>query len=161
VRNPTTNADVERRLEVLFREEAPRLWRSLLLSTEDPEVANDAVAEAFAQALRRGAELRDPLAWVWRVAFRVAAGEMQSRRSWRELGGDPGYETPEPLFDLIRALRTLTEHQRTAVVLADYAGYSHRQIAGVLGSTTAAVGVHVHRARKRLREMLEEDDEPA
>jgi RNA polymerase sigma-70 factor (ECF subfamily) len=148
-------------MEDLFREEAPRLWRSLLLSTQDPEIASDAVAEAFAQALRRGAELRDPLAWVWRVAFRVAAGEMQSKRSLGQLGADPGYEVPEPLFDLVRALRTLTEHQRTAVVLADYAGYSHRQIATVLGSTAGAVGVHVHRARKRLREILEDDDDPA
>lgn len=161
MRNPTTGAGLERRLEVLFQEEAPRLWRSLLLSTQDPEVASDAVAEAFAQALRRGAELRDPLAWVWRVAFRVAAGEMQGRRAVGELGADPGYEVPEPLFDLIRALGTLSAHQRTAIVLADYAGYSHRQIATVLGSTTAAVGVHVHRARKRLREMLEDDDDPA
>jgi RNA polymerase sigma-70 factor (ECF subfamily) len=148
-------------MEVLFREEAPRLWRSLLLSTQDPEVASDAVAEAFAQALRRGVELRDPLAWVWRVAFRVAAGEMQRGRATRELGVELGYDVPEPLFDLIRALKTLSQHQRTSVVLADYAGYSHRQIAAVLGSTTAAVGVHVHRARTKLREILEDDDDPA
>lgn len=156
-----TDANVERSLETLFAEEAPRLWRSLLLSTEDPEVASDAVAEAFAQALRRGPELRDPRAWVWRVAFRVAAGEMKAKRAVWQLDGDEGYEVPEPLFDLIRALRTLTEHQRTAVVLAAYAGYSHKEIAAVLGSTVAAVGVHVHRARKRLREMLEDDDEIA
>ena len=152
------DADVERRLEDLFREEAPRLWRAVLLSTGNPDVANDAVAEAFARALRRGSELRDPLAWIWRVAFRVAAGEMQERRVIRELPADVEYEMPEPVVDLIRALGALTEHQRTAVVLADYAGYSHRHIAAVLGSTVSAVGVHVHRARKRLRELLEEND---
>lgn len=86
---------------------------------------------------------------------------MKAKRAVWQLDGDEGYEVPEPLFDLIRALRTLTEHQRTAVVLAAYAGYSHKEIAAVLGSTVAAVGVHVHRARKRLREMLEDDDEIA
>jgi DNA-directed RNA polymerase specialized sigma24 family protein len=66
---------------------------------------------------------------------------------------------PEPLTDLLGALATLTYHQRTSVVLADYAGYSHRHIAKVLGSTTSAVGVHVYRGRRRLRELLEEHDD--
>jgi DNA-directed RNA polymerase specialized sigma24 family protein len=38
-----------------------------------------ALAEAFAQALRRGDRLTDPLAWIWRIAFRVAAGELKRR----------------------------------------------------------------------------------
>src|SRR5207247_3672685 len=46
----------------------------------DPEIASDSVAEAFAQALGRGDALVDPLAWIWRVAFRVAAGELNERR---------------------------------------------------------------------------------
>jgi hypothetical protein len=43
-------------------------------------VANDAVAEAFAQAIRRGDEVRDPLRWVTKAAYRIAAGELQLRR---------------------------------------------------------------------------------
>ena len=34
-------------------------------------------AEAFAQALRRGTAIRDPRSWVWRAAYRIAAGEKQ------------------------------------------------------------------------------------
>jgi DNA-directed RNA polymerase specialized sigma24 family protein len=49
--------------------------------------------------------------------------------------------------------------QRASLVLADYAGWSHREIARALGSTVSAVGVHVHRARKRLRDLLEDDDD--
>jgi DNA-directed RNA polymerase specialized sigma24 family protein len=65
--------------------------------------------------------------------------------------------SPERLIDLVRALARLTHRQRVAVVLADYAGWSHRQIAGVIGASVATVGVHVHRARGRLRELLQED----
>jgi hypothetical protein len=44
----------------------------------DREVASDAVAEAFAvPALWRGR--RDLPAWVWRSAFRIAAGELKRR----------------------------------------------------------------------------------
>jgi RNA polymerase sigma-70 factor, ECF subfamily len=159
VQDQIVDGDVGGRLEALFRDEAPRLWRSLLLSTGSGEVASDAVAEAFAQALRRGAELRDPLAWIWRVAYRVAAGELQTRGRERIVPPERAYEMPEPVVDLIRALDRLTVHQRTAVVLADYAGYSHREIARLLGSSVSAVGVHVHRARKRLRTLLEVGDD--
>jgi RNA polymerase sigma-70 factor (ECF subfamily) len=59
---------------------------------------------------------------------------------------------------MLGALARLTTHQRTAVVLADYAGFSHREIAEVLTSTVSAVGVHVYRGRRRLRRILGDDD---
>lgn len=143
------------RLETLFRSEAPRLWRSLVLSTGDREVASDAVAEAFAQALRRGEELRDPRAWVWRVAYRLASAEMGTRRQRADSRDAEGeYEMPESVIDLVRALQGLTRHQRSAIVLHEYAGYSHREVAGLIGSTPGAVAVHIHRARRRLRTTL-------
>jgi RNA polymerase sigma-70 factor, ECF subfamily len=158
VPNEAVGVGVASDLELLFREEAPRLWRSLVLSTGSPEIANDAVAEAFAQALRHGTNIRDPLAWIWRVALRTADREVRSRDQLRPAASDDVYEMPEQVVDLIRALAELSFHQRTAVVLADYAGYSHRQIAKALGSTPSAVGVHVFRGRRRLRELLEDHD---
>ena len=146
-------------LEVLFREEAPRLWRSLVLSTGSPEIASDAVAEAFAQALRAGTSVRDPLAWIWRVALRTADREVRHRAELRPTSLEPDpHEMPDQVVDLMRALGALTLHQRTAVVLADYAGYSHRRIARILGSTPSAIGVHVYRDRRRLRELLADLD---
>ena len=48
------------RIERLYRERGDRIWRGLLAFAGDPEVASDAVAEAFAQVLRRGDEVLDP-----------------------------------------------------------------------------------------------------
>ena len=157
--NRHTPPEDERTLEAVYREHGHRLWRALVLSTGQVEIASDAVAEAFAQALRRGDGIRDPLAWVWKAAFRIAAGEMKARAFMRTLPDEVAEEIPGSFVDLWRALALLTPHQRTAVVLADYAGYPHRQVAEVMGSTTAAVGVHVHRARTRLRKLLEENDD--
>lgn len=151
--------DAERRLEVVYREQGARLWRAVFLTSGSREVADDAVAEAFAQALRRGRELRDPAAWVWRVAFRVAAGELKERGRMTTFEVEPVGGMPEPFVDLWRALGRLPLKQRASVVLADYAGWSHREIAKALGSSVSAVGVHVHRARKRLRALLEEEDD--
>jgi RNA polymerase sigma-70 factor, ECF subfamily len=165
---PTSGASsgaVRQEIEQLYRDQGMRLWRALVLTTASPDMADDAVAEAFAQALRRGRQLRNPAAWVWRAAFNIAAGEMKERR--RVIPLDVGVEvaavvpdvSPERLIDLVWALARLTHRQRVAVVLADYAGWSHRQIAGVLGASVATVGVHIHRARGRLRELLQEDSD--
>lgn len=149
------SAETAAKLELLFRAEAPRLWRSLLLFTGSRDVADDAVAEAFAQALRRGDAIRDPSAWIRRVAFQLARSELQRQRSQVELR-DVALDVPESVVELREALARLSPNQRVSVVLADYAGVSHREIARILGSTVGAVGVHVFRGRRKLRDLLQE-----
>jgi len=76
----TLIADLDRRVETAYRQHSAKMWRALLAYSGDPDVASDAVAKAFAQALRRDGEIRDVERWVWRAAFRIAAGELKSRR---------------------------------------------------------------------------------
>jgi RNA polymerase sigma-70 factor (ECF subfamily) len=143
-------------IEALYRQDGDRLWWAVLAWAGDQEVASDAVAEAYAQALRRGTELRDPGAWVWRVAFRIAAAELQRRRRSVPLE-EAAYEMPEPP-EIFAALSQLSDRQRAAVVLHHYAGYRLREIAEILGTQKATVGVHLTRGRRRLRQILEEED---
>src|SRR5437762_3012389 len=79
VQDARVSASTGDRIEALYRDEGARLWRSVYAFTGDREVTNDAVAEAFAQALNRGDAIRDPRAWVWKAAFRIAAGELKRR----------------------------------------------------------------------------------
>ena len=145
-------------IERLYREQGDRIWRGLLAFAGDPEVANDAVAEAFAQVLRRGDEVRDPERWIWRAAFRIAAGELKERRKVVDTVAAPSYEMEEPARDLVVALGALSERQRASVVLHDAAGFSAREVAKIVGSTEAAVRVHLVRGRRRLRDLLKDDD---
>jgi RNA polymerase sigma-70 factor (ECF subfamily) len=148
------------RIERLYRERGDRIWRGLLAFSGDPEVASDAVAEAFAQVLRRGEEIRDPERWIWRAAFRIAAGELKERRRTVETtAAIVSYEMEAPARDLVVALRALSAGQRVAVVLHDAAGYPAREVARIVGSTEAAVRVHLMRGRRRLRELLEDEDD--
>ena len=68
------------------------------------------------------------------------------------------YEIEEPARELISALRKLSPKQRSAVVLHHGAGYPLREVAAILCSTTGAVKVHLARGRRRLRQLLEDDD---
>ncbi|MGH9275770.1 MAG: RNA polymerase sigma factor [Acidimicrobiales bacterium] len=136
------------------------LWRAVLAYSSSAEVADEAVAEAFAQLLRRGDGVDDPAAWVWRSAFRIAAGDLK-RRGARRSGHampDVGVWVPEPAFDLMAALRHLTHQQRACVVLCDLADHSAVEAARLLGTTAATVRVQRMRARRRLRDLLEDPD---
>jgi len=67
------------RIERFYRADHQKLWRSLLAYTGDPDLAAEAESEALAQALRRGAAIDDPAAWIWRTSYKVAAGLLEAR----------------------------------------------------------------------------------
>jgi len=144
--------------EELYRSEYQRLWRSVLLFAGDPEIASDAVAEAFAQLLRRGDQVRSPQRWVWRATFRIAGGELKRRSADAVLPDDIAQVVEPEDIRVAIALRSLSPHQRSSIVLHYFAGYTYREVAEIIGSTAAAVSVHITRGRRRLRGALEEDD---
>jgi DNA-directed RNA polymerase specialized sigma24 family protein len=159
VQDAPVNTEPRDAVERVWREQGDKLWRSLVAFTGDPEVATDAMAEAFAQALGRGDAVREHDRWIWRSSFRIAAGELEARghRPGRE--DESVYVMPEPIADLVRALGTLSPNQRAAVILHDYADLPTSHVAKILGCSQATVRVHLAHARKRLRPLLEDVDE--
>jgi RNA polymerase sigma-70 factor, ECF subfamily len=144
-------------IERLYGETGDRLWWALLAYAGDPEVASDAAAEAFARALSVAGTIREPASWVWRVAFRVATAELRaSRHTSRE--AEKSYEMDEGALAVMLALRKLPRRQRAVFVLFYLDDRSTSQIAELLGMAPATVSVHLHRARRRLRSILGEDD---
>jgi RNA polymerase sigma-70 factor, ECF subfamily len=143
------------RLGALFEEESPKLWRAVFAFAGDREIASDAVAEAFAQCLRRGDAIRDPRAWIWRSAFRIAAGELKDRGRWGPWPLESPVEEPEGPDAVLAALRALSPMQRATIVLRHYAGYDAGEIGAALGIGRATVRVHLSRGRRRLRSLLE------
>ncbi len=144
-------------MEHLYREQGRRLWWALLAYTGDREIASDASAEAFTRALASPTPIRDPAAWVWRVAFKLAATDMRRRRNHVET--DDPYEIDVRVGEVLEALRSLSPNQRAVVVLYYYADRPAKEIASLLGMSSATVSVHLHRARKKLRIVLGDDDD--
>src|SRR5207248_10996894 len=97
--------------------------------------------------------------WVWRASFRTAAGEPKARSRRSGEMAELSYPMPEPAADLVRALASLSPNQRAAVALHEYADLSTRDVAHILGCSQATVRVHLAQARKRLRPLLEENDD--
>jgi len=145
-------------IETVYREHRHRLWRSLLAYTGDADITEDAITEAFAQALRRGSALHDPERWIWRAAYRIAAGSLKERSRVTGQLPEQSYQLPDAPSQLSEALARLPEGQRAAVILHYYADLRVRDVAAVMGSTSGAVKVSLMRARRRLRTLLETDD---
>jgi RNA polymerase sigma-70 factor (ECF subfamily) len=158
-RVPNASADATQSIERVWHEQRARMWRALVAWSGDPELASDAVAEAFAQALGRGEALHAPDRWIWRAAFRIAAGDLAARRPARLVAqAEPISTLPEPIVDLVRALHTLSPKQRTVAILRWYADLPTKVVADVLGCSPTTVRVHLMHARRRLRPLLEEID---
>ena len=141
-------------VEAVFRADAERLWRAIYAFVGDAEIASDAVAEAFAQVLHRGAAVRDPAAWTWRTAFRVSAGALKARSSFGTASTPAEHLDQYGDPDLLAALRQLPDAQRAAVILFYYADLPIREIAARLGTNSLAVRANLSRGRRRLRQLL-------
>lgn len=154
-------------IEEVYRSQHDRLWKSLLAFTGDPHLAAEAEAETFAQAFARGDELRNPEGWVWRAAFKIASGIMAEHRSHSndaemldESGLDAGFgghtQVDSSLAEFLDMLGTLSEQQRTVVVLRYAGGFKPTEIAELLETTPGTVRVQLHRAHEHLRERIEQ-----
>jgi RNA polymerase sigma factor (sigma-70 family) len=145
------------RVEAVYRSVHPRLWRSLLAYTGDVELASDAEAEAFAQVLRRGEAVDDVAAWVWRSAFRIAAGLLADRS---ELANSPRLDgstlSNGSVIEFLSLLADLSPQQRACVALRYVGGYTSTEIGELLGTSAGTVRVQLSRAHVTLRQTITE-----
>jgi RNA polymerase sigma-70 factor (sigma-E family) len=134
------------------------LWRSALLLTTDPQLAEDLVQTTLLEAWRRWSrigELEHAEAYVRRI---LVTSHLKSKR--RKVGEtvtaappDAPYSDQLPVTELQRALRELSPAQRAVIVLRYFEDKSESQVADVLGCSVGTVKSHHSRAMTRLREL--------
>jgi RNA polymerase sigma-70 factor (ECF subfamily) len=133
------------------------MWRAMYSTAGGrADIAEDAVAEAFARAIVRSDSIRNPVAWLYKTAFRLVVQELKREaRQGRQVMESETTPDVEGREDLLAALRRLSPHQRVALVLHYTEQLTVPEIARLIGSSTATVRVHLHRGRRRMRELLE------
>jgi RNA polymerase sigma factor (sigma-70 family) len=135
-----------------------------------PEAIQDVVSETFMTAWRRFGDLNgEPLPWLLGIARRTAANHRRSgsrRVALHERLSAEQWNTPCSGLDdrdpsLAAALATLSERDREALVLVAWDGLEHRVAASVMGCSTGAFTVRLHRARHKLERALARDQTSA
>jgi len=158
-------------LEAVAEELAPRLLRFTLGLVREPSVAEEAAQEALVarvQRWRRHGPPEVPAAFAFAVARRRALRYVWRRRvlgplgGWRE-GDEPSVEAVATgrleAQQALAALRGLALRDREALLLVAVGELSMESAASVLGLSVSAFKMRLHRARKALRERLENGDE--
>ena len=149
-----------------------RVYNLALRLVGDRFDAEDVAQEAYLRMFRALGGFREEArfeTWMHRIVTNAALNLLRRRGRFGELL-DEG-EGPEPverdlteeLFatrdELVRAFARLPAGQRTVLLLKDVYGLSCREIGREIGIEEGAVKVRLHRARKRLRDSLEVEDE--
>jgi RNA polymerase sigma factor (sigma-70 family) len=143
----------------VYRSHGGTVWRAVLaMSAGSRDVADEATCEAFARLYAYREGVHDPVAWVFRTAFRLAGRELKRQRRYVSdpipdlASGDHVSALPQ---DVAAGLRRLSPEQRSAVFLHYFADMPVGEVARLCGVPTATVKVRLHRARRALRDVPE------
>jgi RNA polymerase sigma-70 factor, ECF subfamily len=163
----------ERTATAAFEAHHEALFRYLCRFTGDGELAADIAQETFIRFLERPPthELTGP--WLFRVATNLARDA--ARRSQRHrvlafagralrLHSDPpaapdrAAERADADAMVRHAMQALSEKERMALLMREE-GFTHREIADALGTTTGSVGTLIARALRKMARLLGYEEE--
>ncbi len=152
------------RFERIFEGHYGRVLRYLerRVSADD---AHDALAETFTVAWRRLEELPDdPAPWLYGTARRVLANQRRAALRRDALAERIAAESTPAFVEepqggrVITALARLAEPDREALLLIAWEGLNRTEAARAMGCSIPAFAARLHRARRRLQRLMEEED---
>lgn len=151
-----------------------RVRRFILHTVKNEWLADDLVQETFIRINNNLENIRDASklsSWVFRIAYNLCQDYFRSQGKapivdHGDLPGDetsrlvPGTQKKLEQFQMRQCVFGLVNHLpeslRSVIILADIEEFSHREIAEVTGITVGNVKIRLHRARKKLKLLLEE-----
>ena len=151
----------------LYDAHAPRVYRLAFRLTGDADLAREFTQDTFVRAFGQLARFRGDSAlstWLHRITVTVVSNAMRKVKRFRERETDledvhphgPDAAGVDPVLRdrLHRAIDALPEIYRTTVIMHDIEGYTHTEIAEVLGVAEGTCKSRLSMARAQLRAQL-------
>jgi RNA polymerase sigma-70 factor (ECF subfamily) len=157
-------------LEALYRAFETPVYNVALRVLRRPEDAEDVLQETFLEVVRNIKQYRGEghlWGWIRRIAvskalMRVRSDQVREADEFHEEsvaggggGGRLGTTGVPARIDLERAFERLSRTSRAVVWLHDVEGYTHEEIAELMGKTVSFSKSQLARAHARLRTMLD------
>ncbi|MGH7631294.1 MAG: RNA polymerase sigma factor [Gemmatimonadales bacterium] len=162
-----TRGGDEPAFRALYRRHTPRLYRTALrIVAGDAAVAEEIVHDAWVRAVARfgSFEWRAQLStWLIAIVVNCARERRRADAMADPLEAEPAVadrelEAAPARIDVERALARLPPGYREVVVLHELEGYTHEEIAELLGIEPGTSKSQLHHARRRLRTLIREDE---
>lgn len=147
----------------LFHRHRDRMWALALRTTRDPELASDAVQDAFLNAFRRAGSFRGDsqvTTWLHRITVNACLDRLRRIRPTADIADhDPveptdRHNSVDVRLDVRAALARLPEGQRLALTLVDMHGLSVAEAADVLGVAEGTIKSRCSRGREAMAALL-------
>jgi RNA polymerase sigma-70 factor, ECF subfamily len=150
--------------EAFFEDHRSRLFGALCLVTGNRQEAEEICQDAFLKLWERWeqvSELEDPAGYLFRTAMNVFRNRARRtslalKKALRLTPSTDDLEAVEDRDEMIRAMRPLTSHQRAALVLTGYLGYSSSEAASILGVRASTVRALASTGRAAARAAMED-----
>jgi RNA polymerase sigma-70 factor (ECF subfamily) len=152
----------EREYNECVNQYADYVYRFIVKNLRHPEDAQDVVQSAFEKLWINRAQVDFPRAksYLFTIAYNQMIDHTRKvkRMTYKDEIPEYAATTSQPESYLKKALEqaldTLTETQRSLVMLKDYEGYNYAEIGEITGLNESQVKVYLHRARVQLRNYL-------
>jgi RNA polymerase sigma-70 factor, ECF subfamily len=147
----------------IFRRHKDRMWAVAIRTTRDPELASDAVQDAFLNAFRKADTFRGTAqvsTWLHRIVVNACLDRLRRVRPTSDLADhDPveprdHHHSVEVRMDVRAALDRLPEGQRLSLILVDMQGLSVAEAAAVLDVAEGTVKSRCARGRAAMAALL-------
>jgi len=151
----------------LYDAHSNRVYRLAFRLTGDADLAREFTQDTFVRAFSQLARFRGDAAlstWLHRITVTVVANAMRKVKRFREretdledvhpISSDGAGVDPVLRERLHRAIEDLPEIYRTTVIMHDIEGYTHTEIAEVLGVAEGTCKSRLSQARAQLRAVL-------
>lgn len=135
----------------LYRYSFPKVYRALVATLLNAELARDALHHAFLVGLENPPEDRNPEGWLYRVALRHARRPLRHLSLWRDVRAEGPERDVLDRIEVGQLLLLLTERQRSVVVAHYYLGLTQIEIADLLDVSRGTVGATISAALTRMR----------
>lgn len=157
--------------EELYRQHSGRLYNLAFRMAGSAQEAEDLLQEVFLHAYRKLGSFRGDSSlgtWLYRLGMNQCLDYLRGRQARMNQATDsldeegatePATRTPMTptavnRVDLERAIGRLPEGCRAAFLLHDLEGFEHHEVAKILGVSEGTSKSQVHKARMKLRAML-------
>ncbi len=158
----------------IYHKHYERVRKFIFTLVKDEWVADDLIQETFIKVQKNLNQLREESklsSWIFRIAYNLCQDYFrkmsQSSKSEHVLT-EKKKNFSEPLFlktleqqqmgECVQdKIRLLPESHQTVLALFDLMDFSHQEIAEILDISVENVKVRLHRARKKLKTILEEE----